>query len=99
MRNARSPSDEIKKWQASLAFNIDPADTGKEYNVGMWWDAVLDTHIRDNQRPRQAQRLVQIAFSKYTNSPEMAPKPKRYTGPIEIDIVRKNGYKDKVHVP
>ena len=77
--------DEIKKWQAS--FNIDPADTGKEYNVGMVGCRLIPIYEIINDPDKR--RLVQIAFSKYTNSPEMAPKPEDTPARIEIDIVRK----------
>lgn len=77
--------DEIKKWQAS--FNIAPADTGKEYNVGMVGCRLIPIYEIINDPDKR--RLVQIAFSKYTKSPEMAPKPEDTPARIEIDIVRK----------
>lgn len=83
--------DEIKKWQAS--FNIDPADTGKEYNVGMVGCRLIPIYeiINDSQK----REWVQTVFAKYTNNPAMAPEAEDTPARIETNIVRKKWEDDK----
>lgn len=83
--------DEIKKWQVS--FNIDPADTGKEYNVGMVGCRLIPIYeiINDSQK----REWVQTVFAKYTNNPAMAPKAEDTPARIETNIVRKKWEDDK----
>ena len=69
--------DEIKKWQAS--FNIDPRRYRKRVQCG-YGGMPSDTHIRDNQRPRQAQIGADCFFQIYQFTGDGA-KAGRYTGP------------------
>ena len=82
---------EIKRWQAT--FNIDPADAGKNYNVGMIGCRLIPIYEIINDPDKR--RAVQAAFAKYTNSPEMAPKPIEDPARIETGVVRRKWEKDQ----
>lgn len=82
---------EIKTWQAS--FNIDPTDAGKNYNVGMIGCRLIPIYEIINDPDKR--RAVQAAFAKYTNSPEMAPKPIEDPARIETGVVRRKWEKDQ----
>lgn len=82
---------QIKEWQKT--FNIDPADTGKDYNVGMVGCRLIPIYEIINDPVKR--RSVQAAFAQYTNNPEMAPKAEDTPVRIETDIVRKKWEDDK----
>lgn len=75
---------QIKEWQKT--FNIDPADTGKDYNVGMVGCRLIPIYEIINDPVKR--RSVQAAFAQYTNNPAMAPKPEDTPARIEMDILR-----------
>lgn len=61
---------QIIDWQKT--FNIDPAEAGNKYNVGMIGCRLIPIYelINDPQK----RKWVQAAFAAYTHNPAMAPK-------------------------
>lgn len=61
---------QIIDWQKT--FNIDPAEAGKKYNVGMIGCRLIPLYELINDPQKRG--WVQAAFAAYTRNPEMAPK-------------------------